>query len=80
MKKTYVKPMIQFEDFKLSASIASGCVHKTEHAEYVCAYDFGGVAIFLNGITACEFTEPTDQDATYGICYHKPANSNLFDS
>lgn len=81
MKKTYCKPQISFEDFELSANIASHC-HKTAGPSDIkhCAYDIPGIGkLFLLGYTACNYQVRTD--GQFGLCYHIPFDTGcLFNS
>lgn len=74
MKKTYVKPMIAFESFKMSTSIAGDCGTKlfTYSSYSSCSYDVGGVKIFMG--SQCD-TEPMgDSDS---ICYDVPTAATI---
>lgn len=62
MKKTYVKPQIFFEDFQLSANIASGCGKPLNHTMDTCQ-PVPGLTLFTNE-TNCS-TKPDDA----GLCY-----------
>ena len=84
MKKTYMRPEIMFESFTLSTNIAGDCQIKTwTPSEGNCAYTyedefFGELYLFVDGVTACK---DNDADGEYnGICYHAPADNNLFNS
>lgn len=80
MKKTYVKPMIQFEDFKLSASIALTCSHSASHSEGQCNFvDPETGIIFFTGDVECKGGYVPTGDST-SICYHNPGENNIFDS
>lgn len=80
MKKAYVKPEVYFENFQLSANIAAGCMHKTNHQENVCGYSIPGVgAVFTTTVTGCTYTEESEN--YNGICYHNPSDDGkLFTS
>lgn len=83
MKKAYVKPQVYFEDFQLSASIATGCEHTTNHTLNVCSYETSvgpeTKYVFVDGVSACT-TVPED-GMWAGFCYHNPSeNNNLFTS
>ena len=85
MKKRYQKPEVYFEDFELSANIATGCEFKSNHWKDGCGYDLvGGRVVFLDGVQVCNVTPPPDGDKDapfYGICYHVPTDTtNLFTS
>ena len=83
MKKRYKKPVIVFEDFTLSATIAGDCEIKTHTpAVMQCAYEvvdefFGTMNIFISGVSSCVFTQPDGYD---GICYHVFTDNSLFNS
>lgn len=71
MKKTYSKPLIVFEDFHLSANIATGCGHATNHAQFVCQ-PVKGMNLFLDKLNGgCDYT-PDDA----GLCYQTNIESN----
>lgn len=89
MKKTYSAPMIEFEDFTLSTSIAVGCEVTTNHVIYACQYEIGRGSEKRNVFVAeyaCDYSEGVIREAdgspSYnGICYHVPTESNnLFTS
>ena len=70
MKRKYEAPVVSFEDFELSTSIAAGCDFKTNHQKDMCAYEPTGRFIFVDGVNDCK-TIP--EDGTYnGMCYHVP--------
>lgn len=81
MKKVYSKPVIIYDDFRLSANIAAGCEVRSNHAMNECTFDLGpGVPPpFANGLSICEYTP---EDGTYnGACYDVPStDNNLFTS
>ena len=84
MKKTYEKPMIIFEDFSLSTSIAAGCevINKNPSLADSCGYipndRWTGEPIFTTTISGCGSTQSGDFD---GLCYHVPTeDNNLFNS
>ena len=79
MKRKYEAPVMSFEDFELSMSIAAGCEFRTYHAMYECSYETTtGRVIFVNRVETCTTKA---QDGDYGICYHVPTdNTNLFTS
>lgn len=84
MKREYAKPIIVFEDFTLSTSIASDCEAKTNlQAKGSCGWipndrwDRG--PIFTDASTGCEITQ--SQAGYDTLCYHVPSESyNLFNS
>ena len=79
MKKQYVKPELYFENFELSANIATGCEAPTNHTKDQCAYSAGGESVFVEGVTNCT---TITQDGQWGdLCYHNPSENNkLFTS
>ena len=81
MKKTYTKPLIVYESFKLSTNIAASCTFLgTQSAQYTCpVYDPQfGFNIFAETTVDCDMTPPGGNDS---ICYDIPiANSNVFSS
>lgn len=80
MKKKYEKPMIWFEDFKMSANIAGNCGRDTGTYSDTnsCNYEFGGKYLFT-GYSGC-ITKPQD-DVDAFICYHNPSDdARLFGS
>lgn len=81
MKKTYTKPEIMFEDFKLSTNIAAGCETKTSTPSLdQCGYAVPGVGvIFIQGVNGC--TKKIESGEFNGLCYHNPTElNNLFNS
>ncbi|MBQ8524625.1 MAG: hypothetical protein IJ457_08390 [Clostridia bacterium] len=84
MKKTYEKPIIIFEDFSLSTSIAAGCEVITQNPTQgqLCGYKpddrWMGDNVFVDPELGCLSTPPTNLDA---ICYDVPTEDyNLFNS
>ena len=79
MKRKYEAPVVSFEDFELSTSIAAGCIFKTGHAEMVCAYTVGERNIFIDAVDAC--TTKTQDNGYDSFCYHVPTEAmKLFTS
>lgn len=77
MKKTYVKPEVYFENFELSANIATGCGRPLGHTKDTCRDIFGGNAEFAFG-SGCGFNV---EDPQNGYCYHNPLDeTKLFTS
>ena len=78
MKKTYVKPEVYFENFELSANIATGCERSIGPTVGTCWKGVEGFKSF--GI----FTETHSCKTTpdeYGLCYHTPTDAdNIFTS
>ena len=79
MKKSYVKPAINFESLVVSQNVSSGCtLLGTNSAEYVCPVidEESGWTLFSNN-TLC-MIYPGSNDT---ICYDIPlANSHVFSS
>ena len=78
MKRTYVKPEMYFENFELSANIATGCERSIGHAVGMCwkgVEGFKDFKIFIES-SNCETTPDK-----YGLCYHTPTDAdNIFTS
>lgn len=77
MKKAYVKPEVYFENFELSANIATGCGKPLGHTESQCKDIFGGYAdiVFAEGCLM------NLEDPQYDWCYHNPSDATkLFTS
>lgn len=73
MKRTYVKPEVYFENFELSANIATGCERSIGHAVGMC---WNGVEGFKD---VNIFTETHNCKTTpdkYGLCYQTPTDAN----
>ena len=82
MKKTYKKPELWYEDFRLPQSIAAGCEGIANIAEGQCTVTISDpengydIVIFTAGV--CEFTPPNPDD---WVCYHAPhEGKNVFSS
>ncbi len=82
MKEKYVKPLIAYEDFSLTQTIARNCgdTHNsslgrsTHYDEDTCMWDVGGFTIFYldNG---CDDGPDNKDDDTYEFelfCYNNP--------
>ena len=81
MKKTYCKPQISFEDFELSANIASHCDKSAGPSDIKqCAYEIPGIGkLFLWNYNTCGYKVHTD--GQFGLCYHIPLDRcSLFNS
>lgn len=81
MKKSYVKPQVFFEDFRLSANIAGNCgtaagiKEKATHSDAnSCQYQTAFGMLYTD--SNCEFT-PQDGLAT-NLCYHNPDDTYRF--
>jgi hypothetical protein len=69
MKKAYIKPMISFESFKMSSSIAGTCddgFQTNSGTIHSCEYIYNGMSLFGNSNGDCFFKN----DET--TCYHVP--------
>ncbi len=87
MKKTYGKPMVSFESFALSSSIAAGCsdlngmhsegscpVYGTfSEPSNTCKFMDNGFAIFYSELTGC-LMGPQEDDLG-NLCYHVSTDS-----
>lgn len=82
MKKTYVKPEIEFESFALCTNIAGDCEVKiTNSTRGTCTIlGSGNIPLFDQQTSSiCVYTD--GPDLWDGACYHVPENSpNLFNS
>lgn len=62
MRKTYHKPRLWYEVFRLSQSIASGCEGLENYAEGQCAVTVftsdGSFSIEIFSVGGCEYTPP----------------------
>lgn len=80
MKRKYEAPMMSFEDFELSANIATTCGTPTgSPSGGTCSYPLPGVGnVFLDSIEACDYK---GADGDYSLCYDVPiADNKLFNS
>lgn len=82
MKKVYSKPEIQFEDFTVTANIATGCEVECNSAVNVCMLEvefdgMGSITIFVDEPSGCNTTPIGQYD---GLCYHVPEGYNTFSS
>ena len=78
MKKPYVKPEVYFENFELSANIATGCGRPLGHTRDTCRDIFGGNAefVFDSRENGCAWIPDTND-----YCYHNPLDATkLFTS
>lgn len=82
MKKTYVKPEVYFESFKLSTSIATGCSegydqNNTNSGDpYACVLYFGTDTVFVAANQSCNPLLDFNN-----FCYHVPSpNDRVFSS
>ena len=77
MKKSYIKPEINFDSFGISSNFASACQYSPDSVNYdACGYTIHGKTIFVSSAHGCKYVSP---DGTYGICYYVPTgDSNVF--
>ena len=83
MKKKYVKPQIIVESFSLCTNIAGDCERIVGNpTKGTCAViGSGGIAMFSEGISTCDYTTQDNADEWDGFCYHVPIeDKNLFNS
>ena len=78
MKAQYVKPLICFESFSLSQTIARNCgdTHtgtfgpgSNHYNEYTCSWDVGGFTIFFEHC----YYEMEEGEEIEGMCYNNPS-------
>lgn len=75
MKKQYVKPELYFENFELSANIATLCANTSIKKPIL----FGEKSIFIDVIGCKDPVTPDDPNS--GYCYHNPTEEkSLFAS
>lgn len=63
MKKSYVKPKVYFENFQLSANIATGCGIATNQAMGTCNF-LVGLGTLFDKDNVCQYV-PDES----GVCY-----------
>lgn len=84
MKKYYEAPVIQFEDFSMSTSIAANCeVIISNQSQGSCGVTGFGQPIFTSGFPdACKKkVEDGSKPELDNACYHIPsALNNIFNS
>jgi len=90
MKQKYVKPSIIVERFALTQSIASGCGTSATNtlgkpmqwSKSTCAWDVGGIIMFLNTMADICEDERVDSEnmEVNGYCYNNPDGSMIFSS
>ncbi len=83
MKKQYQKPMMYFESFQLSQSIATGCASDAKFAEDQCAVFIPdiGATIFGDAHASNSQCEWSPEGFADRVCYHIPtAGDNVFGS
>ena len=79
MKRVYNKPMIIYENFELSMSIAGNCEAIANHIEGACSVspkdllDMGIRINIFNNISICDDADPTGHNQ---FCYHAPTEGN----
>ena len=71
MKKAYVKPELYFENFELSASIATQCAQAIHYAAGTCTDGLGDFANVLFIDSTCKL----DPDKSGKWCYHVPTQN-----
>ena len=75
MKKVYKKPVLYFENFELSTSIAA-CDQQEgrQFQKNSCGWNDGYTTVFLESQSFCIYKT---EDGTYdNLCYHNPTNGN----
>ena len=80
MRKTYHKPKLWYEDFRLSQSIAAGCMGIANYAEGQCTvtYEGPGYKFELFSAGTCPDSPPNPDDY---VCYHAPYDGmNVYSS
>lgn len=81
MKKEYSKPLISYESFELSQSIAEGCEVISNYGNGMCVLTISeedGLVFFTDSISGCRITSTNLLD---GICYDVPSDySQVFTS
>lgn len=85
MRKVYVKPEIEFEDFSLSTNIAGGCNKIVGNPSKESCGIIGSdnvTILFGSNYGGCNFDwESLYGDNYDGYCYHNPSDStDLFNS
>ena len=79
MKEQYVKPLIFFESYSLTQTIARDCgdTHtgtlgeSTHYNERTCEWDLGGGFTLFLEAPRCEI-EMEEDDEIEGVCYNNP--------
>lgn len=88
MKESYVKPMILFESFALTQTIARQCsggdpvANSNHYSENTgCSYDVGGITVFYDPFCELDMHLEEGSDITldeildeFGVCYNNPEN------
>lgn len=74
MKRTYSKPIINFDSFDVQTSIAAGCAVDAEYQSGTCPLIIAGWAVFVSEVDACKFKS---QDGRDNICYYVPTAENM---
>lgn len=76
MKKQYQKPIVRYESFRLSETIASGCEGIGHFGDFdSCSVDvdfYGTVMNIYNDGYICEYTGVGEDP----VCYHAPSEGN----
>lgn len=83
MRKTYNKPKLWYEDFRLSQSIAAGCEGIANFVEGSCSVTVkipGSntlIELFMSN-SVCSHVPPNPDDS---VCYHAPSDGmNVYSS
>ena len=72
MKKTYVKPMVAFENFQMLANVAGTCSEKANSAdENNCEYIGGNEWTYFNDVVNGNCEMPLTSEH----CYHVPTDA-----
>lgn len=82
MKRSYVKPAVYFENFQLSANIATGCgaIIKNPSSGTCGAPITGDTTVFIDK-SICTIPVEDGSETANGMCYHVPTETNkLFNS
>ena len=85
MKKVYEKPVILFENFSLSTSIAGDCetpfVNNATKGTCGVPTSAPHLTVFTDESTGCTIPDSDNDDMYGGLCYHVPTEyNNLFNS
>ena len=89
MRESYVKPVLFFESFALSQTIAKFCenAHQSgfgepnHYNETECAWDTGAYALFLTTTApkTCDFPmDDYEGEDMGGMCYNNPSGGQAF--
>lgn len=79
MKKTYIKPDINFDSFEVNTNIAQ-CTSKANSVQNVCSLTVGRRKIFTSSVADCTYAVQ-DGENTWSLCYYVPlGDNNVFGS